>query len=160
MPSVPTKSSRKSLNWISRTPSKANNMETKPENACLSRSISSTDFYSPEQPGERTQSIQTNYGYLDIDSISIRLPEGYEIESLPKPVDQESKFGKFRSSITLGDAGNVFYRSSPALSPRQLPQRRLYRFPGFPQSIATQYGAKIILKKSGGNYYYSSPTFS
>ncbi len=59
MPSVPTKSSRKSLNWISRTPSKANNMETKPENACLSRSISSTEAFTVRTT-RRTHSKHSN----------------------------------------------------------------------------------------------------
>ena len=106
-------------------------------------------FYSPNNQGERTQSIQTNYGYLDIDSISIRLPEGYEIESLPKPVDQESKFGKFRSSITLGDAGNVFIVHRLLYYQGNYPKEDYTDFLDFRKSIATQYGAKIILKKSG-----------
>ncbi|KAA5428495.1 hypothetical protein F2Y74_28915, partial [Bacteroides cellulosilyticus] len=106
-------------------------------------------FYSPNNQGERTQSIQTNYGYLDIDSISIRLPEGYEIESLPKPVDQESKFGKFRSSITLGDAGNVFIVHRLLYHQGNYPKEDYTDFLDFRKSIATQYGAKIILKKSG-----------
>lgn len=106
-------------------------------------------FYSPNNQGERTQSIQTNYGYLDIDSISIRLPEGYEIESLPKSVDQESKFGKFRSSITLGDAGNVFIVHRLLYYQGNYPKEDYTDFLDFRKSIATQYGAKIILKKSG-----------
>ena len=63
MPSVPTKSSRKSLNWISRTPSKANNMETKPENACLSRSIFSTEAFTVRTT-RRTHSKHSNQLWL------------------------------------------------------------------------------------------------
>ena len=76
-------------------------------------------------------------------------PEGYEIESLPKPVDQESKFGKFRSSITLGDAGNVFIVHRLLYYQGNYPKEDYTDFLDFRKNIATQYGAKIILKKSG-----------
>ena len=106
-------------------------------------------FYSPNNQGERTQSIQTHYGYLDIDSISIRLPEGYEIESLPKPVDQESKFGKFRSSIALVIEQAMNDQNIACFAQGN---GRLYRFPGFPQKYRYPIRGKNNIEESR-NYY-------
>lgn len=106
------------------------------------------DFYSPNGQGERTQVIQINYGYLDIDSISIRLPEEYEIESLPKTADLESKFGKFHSSITLGEGRNVFIVHRLQVYQGNYPKEEYPDFLNFRKNVATQYGAKIILKRT------------
>ena len=114
-------------------------METKPESVCLSRLISST----------KTFIAQTgNYGYLDIDSISIRLPEEYEIESLLKTADLESKFGKFHSSITLGEGRNVFIVHRLQVYQGNYPKEEYPDFLNFRKNVATQYGAKIILKRT------------
>ena len=106
------------------------------------------DFYSPNEQGERTQVIQINYGYLDIDSISIRLPEEYEIESLPKTANLESKFGKFHSTITLGEGRNVFIVHRLQVYQGNYPKEEYPDFLNFRKNVATQYGAKIILKRT------------
>ena len=106
------------------------------------------DFYSPNEQGERTQVIQINYGYLDIDSISIRLPEEYEIESLPKTAVLESKFGKFHSTITLGEGRNVFIVHRLQVYQGNYPKEEYPDFLNFRKNVATQYGAKIILKRT------------
>ena len=105
-------------------------------------------FYNPSNQGERTQDIQINYGYLDTDSISIRIPEGYEIESLPKTADIESKFGKFHASVTLGEDKNIHIVHRLLFYHGDYPKDDYAGFSEFRKNVATQYGAKIILKKS------------
>ena len=51
----------------------------------------------------RKYPIHINYGYSDTDSICIKLPDGYIVEGLPKPIDLKSKFGNFHSSIYTKD---------------------------------------------------------
>ena len=106
-------------------------------------------FYSPDEQGERTQCIRLNYGYLDVDSISIHLPEEYEIESLPKTTNLNSKFGKFHSSITPGEGGNILIVHRLLVYQGNYPKEDYTDFLDFRKKIAAQYGAKIILKKSG-----------
>lgn len=106
------------------------------------------DFYRPSSSGKRTQDIQINYGYLDIDSLNIRLPEGYEIESLPGTTDIETKFGKFHSSITLKEGGNMLIVHRLLFHQGKYPKEDYTAFLDFRKNVAMQYAAKIILKKS------------
>lgn len=107
------------------------------------------NFYRPDNQRERTQSIQINYGYLDKDSVSIRMPEEYEIESLPKTIDLESKFGKFYSSITLGEDRNIHIVHRLLFYQGDYPKEDYTAFTEFRKNIASQYDAKIILKRNG-----------
>lgn len=104
-------------------------------------------FYSPNTLGERTHPIQTNYGYLDIDSISIQLPEEYAIESLPKTTDLKSKFGEFRSSILPGEDRNILIVHRLLYYQGEYSKEDYADFLSFRKSVAGQYGAKIILKR-------------
>lgn len=104
-------------------------------------------FYSATNTGERTHNVQTDYGYLDIDSIRIRLPEGYGIESLPETADLNSKFGKFHSSITLGEDQNILIVHRLLYHQGNYPKEDYPDFIEFRKKIAAQYAANLILKK-------------
>ena len=78
-----------------------------------------------------------------------RLPEGYEIESLPKTTDMETKFGKFHSSITLEEGGNILIVHRLLFHQGNYPKEDNTDFMDFRKNVATQYAAKIIVKKSG-----------
>ncbi len=49
--------------------------------------------------------------FKDIDSISIRIPEGYQPESIPQDVHIDSKFGKYSSSVKLLSDKIVYRRT-------------------------------------------------
>lgn len=95
---------------------------------------------------QRVQDIYINYGYLDTDSIRIRIPDGYVIESLPKTCRITNSFGSFSSSLLLKDKEiHLAYR---LLMHRGVYPKEVYKeFLDFRKQIAAQYGNKIILKK-------------
>ncbi len=95
---------------------------------------------------KRTYPIHINYGYSDTDSIRIRLPEGYAIEGLPKPIDVTGKFGSFHSSVEVKDKEiHIVHR---LFMPKGIYAPDEYEaFIGFRKLVAGQYGGKIILKK-------------
>jgi transglutaminase-like putative cysteine protease len=43
----------------------------------------------------RKHPIELNMNYFDIDTVQIRIPEGYTVESLPKPVTIQNSFGDY-----------------------------------------------------------------
>lgn len=47
----------------------------------------------------REHPLCVNMGYIDKDTITFQLPEGYQIESLPRPVQIDSDFGRFSSEV-------------------------------------------------------------
>lgn len=95
---------------------------------------------------KRTYPIHINYGYSDTDSIRIHLPDGYTIEGLPKPIDVESKFGSFHSTVEVKEkeiciVHHLFMPKGIYAPDEYVP------FIAFRKLVAGQYGGKIILKK-------------
>lgn len=95
---------------------------------------------------QRKYPIQVGYGYSDTDSIRIRLPEGYEIEGLPRTAQLQSKFGSFRSSIDVKGkevlvVHHLFMRKG-TYAPEEYAA-----FLDFRKQVAIQYNGKIVLKK-------------
>ena len=94
----------------------------------------------------RTQEVKVSYGYTDIDSIEIRLPEGFEIESLPAPVIQETPFGSFQS-IILPAADKITILQRLHVKKGRYPKEEYANFIAFRKKAADQYKSKIIIRK-------------
>lgn len=102
-------------------------------------------FSSPERK-QRVHDIHINYGYLDTDSITLQLPDGYAIESLPKPKVTNGRFGSFRSSILVN--GKEILIVHRLLMHRGIYPKDAYEeFVDFRKQVAEQYNGKIILRK-------------
>ncbi len=50
--------------------------------------------------------------YTDIDSISIKIPPGYQPESVPRDIHIDSKFGKYSASVKVFPDKIIYYRSN------------------------------------------------
>jgi hypothetical protein len=48
--------------------------------------------------------------YRDIDSVEIKIPDGYKPESVPKDNSFETKFGRYISSLKIQDSKIIYYR--------------------------------------------------
>lgn len=95
---------------------------------------------------KRTYPIHINYGYSDTDSIRIHLPDGYTIEGLPKPIDVESKFGSFHSTVEVKEKEICIVHH--LFMPKGIYTPDEYvAFIAFRKLVAGQYSGKIILKK-------------
>lgn len=103
-------------------------------------------FSAPDANRTRTQDILTDYGYTDIDSIEVELPEGYSVEALPAPMRQSTPFGEFASAIhTKGNKIYIVHRLH--IPSGRHPKEEYARFATFRQEVAKQYNSKIIIKK-------------
>jgi len=63
--------------------------------------------YVPEKDANRKIQFETKNEYIEIDSISIALPQGYKVESLPSNKEIKSKFGTYTCKFMEMD--NVIY---------------------------------------------------
>ena len=57
---------------------------------------------------ERKFPIHYRYAFMDVDSLSILIPEGFELEAAPKPEEIKTAFGYFRTSYSFSD-GKLTY---------------------------------------------------
>lgn len=48
---------------------------------------------------ERKSKMRIRYSYFDSDTVSYHLPEGYAVESLPKPMELKSVFGSYKAQV-------------------------------------------------------------
>lgn len=104
-------------------------------------------FPTINEKEERSQDIKIRYGYQDTDSINLRLPEGYEIESLPRITELKNDFGRFHFSIQCQGRDICIVQS--LLLHRGTYSPKLYsEFALFMKEVANQYHSKIILRKS------------
>lgn len=95
---------------------------------------------------KRKLPICINYGYTDTDSICIKLPEGYGVEALPKPLDLKSKFGHFLSTVHVKEKEIVIVQQLSIRKGVYKPDEYL-SFVNFRKRVADEYNAKIVLKK-------------
>jgi transglutaminase-like putative cysteine protease len=64
--------------------------------------------YVPEADTLRTQPVLVSgYRYLDTDSVTIALPEGFRVEAFPAPTVVEAPFGAYRAEAKLSEDGSA-----------------------------------------------------
>jgi hypothetical protein len=59
----------------------------------------------------RKYDIELGIGYMDVDSVEIELPAGYETEAMPQDVSISAPFGKYTCSVRLKDNKLQYFRS-------------------------------------------------
>jgi hypothetical protein len=58
----------------------------------------------------RKYDFVTGKAYTDIDSVTIAVPAGYQVEAMPKEVVINGRFGNYRSSVRFENDKLVYYR--------------------------------------------------
>jgi len=59
----------------------------------------------------RTAAIDVSYGEEYTDSVTITLPAGYKVESLPQPVSLKTKFGAYEAAVKVQDSTATYIRN-------------------------------------------------
>lgn len=101
---------------------------------------------------ERKYEIVLKTEYKDIDSVEIQIPKGYEQESIPEPVNIESKFGKYSSEMKLNGNKIIFYRSMEQYSGR-FPAKDYIDLAKFYNAIYKADRSKAVLVKNETNSF-------
>jgi hypothetical protein len=99
---------------------------------------------------ERKYEIELSYEFKDIDSIEIEVPKGYEPESIPQPVNIETRFGKYSSTTKLVDNKIFYYRLREQYS-GTFPAKDYADFVKYYDSIYKADRNKVVFVKKGNN---------
>jgi len=90
--------------------------------------------------------IELDYDYFDTDTVHIKIPEGYEIESLPKPQQIKTKFGEYSSYCSFQNNILAYSRSIEQNSGRY-PASDYREIASFLQAVHKADRARVVLKK-------------
>ncbi len=98
---------------------------------------------------DRHYDVVTYREYTDIDTAEIKLPGGYQTESMPEPVTIESKFGKYSASVKMEGDKLIYYRSMQRFSGRY-PPAEYNNMVKFLNQVYKADNNKVVLVKKGG----------
>jgi len=103
-------------------------------------------FSIPDACAERTQDVVIPNGFINKDSIEIKFPEGYGIESFPSVKNLETPFGDFYTEFELREGALLVVQRLYLRGGRY--SKELYHdFREFFKDILGLYNTKIILRK-------------
>jgi len=105
-----------------------------------------SSYYKNIKKSKRIHNIEMSSGYKDIDSICIRIPEGFEIESIPPSGNLSTPFGTFQSVVTSNDK-EIIIRQNAFFPTGKYDVSNYQAFIEFYEIIRSAYNGKIILRK-------------
>jgi hypothetical protein len=75
--------------------------------------------FTPPATEERTQPVEYfRYAFLDVDTVRYELPEGFDIEALPDPVEFDTGFLRYAARAeVLSDGALAYYRAVEVTEP-------------------------------------------
>ncbi len=101
----------------------------------------------PEKMEDRTQPVLTKYPYLDTDTITYTLPEGFVIEAMPDmPLKIESEFGTYTADIDFRpETGTMTYIRSLRMRKTRQPASAYDNYRQFMRDIVKADKVQIVL---------------
>jgi hypothetical protein len=88
-----------------------------------------------------------DHSYTDIDSISIKIPSGYQPESIPRDIHIENKFGKYSVSVAVLPDKIIYYRDREESSGRFPPSEYPALVKFFEQIYKADHNRVVLVKK-------------
>jgi hypothetical protein len=101
----------------------------------------------PTPDDERKYDLSLEIEYKDVDSVEIKIPEGYTPEAVPQPQQIATKFGKYTSSVKIEGNTIYYYRTMERLSGR-FPPAAYNEFVQFYEQIYKADRAKVVMVKN------------
>ncbi len=90
--------------------------------------------------------VELDFDYLDSDTVTIRVPTGYEIESMPKPIKLETKFGAYSNEYAYENDMVTYIRTVQQKHGR-FPPSDYAELANFYQTIHKSDRVKMVLRK-------------
>ena len=97
----------------------------------------------------RQEDIWIASGYADEDDITLVVPEGYEVEAMPKSFQIDKPFGSFSFTLLPGD-GEIRVRNRLVMKSGRYDKSQFPDLVDFIKTIGNAYGQKVILKQAAG----------
>ena len=95
----------------------------------------------------RKTPFEIQRGYYDSDEISINLPAGFAIESIPQNFELNTKFGEYKTEILKKDNNNIVYKRSLFVKKGLYKNTEYDEYRLFMEQISRNDNTKIILTK-------------
>ncbi len=103
----------------------------------------------PTKVTERKHKVVSTYAYLDNDEVTINIPKGYKVESIPnKTFELESPFGRYEVEIVEQD-NQLIYKRKMLKKAFDFPKEKYKELRAFYKKIAKVDKMKIVLVKEG-----------
>ncbi|MFT4092560.1 MAG: DUF3857 domain-containing protein [Niabella sp.] len=95
----------------------------------------------------RENDIVYTYAFIDKDTVNISLPEGYKIESMPKPLEISNKFGRYDISYNI-DGNMIKMTRSYERNSGRFPASDYKEFVAFYNAIYKADNARMVFVKN------------
>jgi transglutaminase-like putative cysteine protease len=127
---------------------KATNYASKSGNRILfAPNILNKNEYVPKRYRNRMFPFEITRGFLDEDDFKIKIPEEYEVESLPDDKNIETEFGRYQISIEKTDDNYLNYKRSLLIKKGIYPKEQYGSYRSFRKDVARNDAAQIVLLK-------------
>lgn len=102
----------------------------------------------PDEVSDRQFPIVLHQSWTDTDTITLNIPAGYTIETLPKETDlTDAEFGSYSSACSLNEDGTVTYIRQMTLHKGSYPAAHYEAFRDFKKAVVKADKQKIVLVK-------------
>jgi len=108
----------------------------------LNQSISIPDKYE-----KRMTPFVISRGFFDEDHLVFSIPDDMQIESMPKPIKIETKFGKYQAKVIQNENGQLIYDRSMLLKQGDFSKQEYKSFRTFMTNVHRADQSKVILAK-------------
>lgn len=95
---------------------------------------------------KRELPMKLNYGYVELDSVVVNVPEGYVVESLPPKITNETLCGKLSVDVQLMD-NKLLYIQKVTIFPGEYDVSKYKDVKSFFAQVMTATKKKIVIKK-------------
>ena len=102
-------------------------------------------YTAPVANKDRQEEIFIEKGYFDEDDIILTIPEGYEIESMPKSFALDKPFGLFSFTVVPQDR-EIRITNRLLMKSGTFNKSQYQELTSFIKAVASAYGQKIVLK--------------
>ena len=99
----------------------------------------------PDRYKDRKLPLKIKRGFKDVDEVEIKLPSDFKIESAPKNVLIENKFGSYKAGIETIDENTVIYKREFIVNDGEFPKEDYAAFREFYKDVSIQDNSKIAL---------------
>lgn len=96
----------------------------------------------------RKNPFEISRGYYDSEEISVALPTGFAVESIPNNFELNTKFGEYKTEIIKKDSSNLTYKRSILIKKGLYKNTEYDEYRLFMEQISRNDNAKIILTKN------------
>ncbi len=102
----------------------------------------------PDRYRTRKQPLKVKRGFIDIDEVEIKLPVDYKVESMPKTMLVENKYGSYKAEVKVKDENTLIYKRKFVINDGEFPKEDYAGFRNFYKEVSKMDNAKVALIKN------------